>query len=62
VDAIDVAHMSETKARYEALLRETYGDAVYEKKYKRDLDAAFAQLDAPKGGADHGHSSERIGE
>jgi hypothetical protein len=46
VDAIDATKLKDAKARYEAMLRETYGDLNYERKYKGDLDKAFAQLDA----------------
>jgi hypothetical protein len=47
VDGLDDAKLKDSKSRYETMLRETYGDATYEKKYKRDLDKAFDQLEAP---------------
>jgi hypothetical protein len=60
-DAKDyVSHLNEDvaskKAKYEAMMRAAYGDAVYESQYKRGIDAMFAQA----GGAGDQKSAEQM--
>lgn len=38
-------NVSKVKARYEAMLRKTYGDKKYERTYKASIDAMFAQAE-----------------
>jgi hypothetical protein len=38
-------NITATKARYEDQMRKTYGDAVYESKYKSSIDAMFQQAE-----------------
>lgn len=55
-----VAHLSDDvaaqKARYEAMMRQTYGDAVYEQRYKAGIDRMFAQA----GGAAQTQSASQL--
>lgn len=46
VDGLDTSKLEDTHARYEAMLRETYGDETFEKKYRKNLDESFKDLDA----------------
>lgn len=39
-------NIASTKERYEAQMRATYGDTVYEQQYKAGIDAMFAQVES----------------
>lgn len=38
-------NIAQVKAQYEAMMRKTWGDTVYEQRYKSGIDAMFAQAD-----------------